>query len=290
MDHLFAPFGVALWEGNPLFDVYDGELTYSAVTPNMRDALEWIAGLYEEGLLDPETMLNTGSTWNSKIRSDRVGSWYHGPMWLLSTLSPLAEVNPEVELDFLPVPNASGYESAYTARQYAGPGRGIAAGDEESIIAALQLLEYFIDPANQDAIARGYEGLNYVVEDGEEVRIALPEDLRGPIDVPVISKESQIAQRFSYIEDGELLPLANIIEEIIRDSESRPIAGQGIPRSVFDGYSELANHTMYYEYASLIIIGEYPIERFDEFVERWYAAGGEEVTERAREAYSRIAE
>lgn len=31
-----------------------------------------------------------------------------------------------------------------------------------------------------------------------------------------------------------------------------------------------------------IISGEWPIEKFDEFVEKWYANGGEEVTERAR--------
>lgn len=33
MDDLFAMYGVAMWEGYPQFDLYDGELTYSAVTP-----------------------------------------------------------------------------------------------------------------------------------------------------------------------------------------------------------------------------------------------------------------
>lgn len=36
MDTLFAMYGLAMWEGTPQWDVYDGELTYAAVTPNRR--------------------------------------------------------------------------------------------------------------------------------------------------------------------------------------------------------------------------------------------------------------
>ena len=37
MDYLFSMYGIAMWEGFPQWDIYDGELTYAAVTPNMRD-------------------------------------------------------------------------------------------------------------------------------------------------------------------------------------------------------------------------------------------------------------
>lgn len=45
MDHLFDMYGVAMRGGEPLWDIYDGELTYSPVTPNMRDALIFIHDL-----------------------------------------------------------------------------------------------------------------------------------------------------------------------------------------------------------------------------------------------------
>ncbi len=44
------------------------------------------------------------------------------------------------------------------------------------------------------------------------------------------------------------------------------------------------------EYASKIIAGEWPIEKFDEFVEKWYKTGGTEVTERARAWYANLTE
>ena len=65
------------------------------------------------------------------------------------------------------------------------------------------------------------------------------------------------------------------------------IAGDGIPNSVYDGYPDIMNRTLYVEYASKIITGEYPIEKFDEFVEKWKASGGEAVTKAAREWYAR---
>ena len=72
----------------------------------------------------------------------------------------------------------------------------------------------------------------------------------------------------------------------ILETYGKEIAGDGLPSSVYDGYPDILNKTLYVEYASKIITGEYPIEKFDEFVERWYASGGEEVTQAAREWYA----
>ena len=43
---------------------------------------------------------------------------------------------------------------------------------------------------------------------------------------------------------------------------------------------------MYVEYASKIISGEFELDKFDEFVERWYKNGGQAVTDRVREWYA----
>lgn len=64
------------------------------------------------------------------------------------------------------------------------------------------------------------------------------------------------------------------------------VAGDGMPTSIYDGYADILNKTLYVEYASKIIVGEYDIDKFDEFVERWYASGGEEVTQAARAWYA----
>lgn len=286
MDHLFVPFGVAISGGQPLWDIYDGEVTYAAVTPNMKDALAWIADLYRRGLLDREALLNTRQMWDGKVRADRVGSWYHGAQWLMSRVTAIAQLNPDVEIVYLPALEAPGYEGAYSRLMIRNAQAVFSAADEAKVIAALRMVEYVNDPANIAVIARGYEGLDYEIVDGREVRIELPANAQTPIRPVVTDIEQTIAINFDPITDGELLPYAQMISRVLRDIENRPIAGDGVPLSVYEGYTDIENDTLFREYASLIILGEYDIDRFDEFVDRWREAGGDEVTSRVRDWYA----
>jgi putative aldouronate transport system substrate-binding protein len=82
------------------------------------------------------------------------------------------------------------------------------------------------------------------------------------------------------------------INQSIANVEKMPnygksIAGDGMPSSVYEGYPDIMNRTLYVEYASKIITGEYPIDKFDEFVEKWNASGGEAVTKAARDWYAK---
>ena len=64
---------------------------------------------------------------------------------------------------------------------------------------------------------------------------------------------------------------------------TKRMASDGMPKTIYDGFSDIGAHSLYQQYMTQIIIGELPLEAFDEFVEKWYATGGEEVTRRARE-------
>ena len=67
----------------------------------------------------------------------------------------------------------------------------------------------------------------------------------------------------------------------------RPIAGDGLPAGIYGEHDDIKNRTLYVEYATKIIIGDFPIEKFDEFVDKWYSTGGEDVTAAAREWYAK---
>ena len=77
-------------------------------------------------------------------------------------------------------------------------------------------------------------------------------------------------------------------EAVLRGNqdEGKVIASDGMPSSVYDGCEDIQNRTLYVEYASKIITGEYDLDKFDEFVTRWYNEGGETVTGRVREWYA----
>ncbi len=289
MDHLFAPFSVAMYEGFPDWDIYDGKLQYAGVQPEMKAALAWIRKLYQEGLLDQETFLNTSKAWTAKNSNDQVGSYYHGPQWQAKRIRGMLKVNADANLVILPTLKAEGYEGFYTDKPFNRPQWAIAAGDEEKIIASLKLLDILTDPAYLEHHTKGYEGFNYKVEDGQESRITIPKDkYEGMYSTKVIT---DMERKMVLVRN---IPEDNIREQVMKLVEGtettarRVIAGQGIPVSIYEDYPDIKAHQLYFEYAAKIIVGDWPLDKFDELVEKWNKSGGADVTKRAQDWYANV--
>ncbi len=295
MDHLFAMYGVAIMEGFPQWDVYEGKLTYSGVTKNMKDAILFIHGLYKEGLLDPETMLNSKQDWEGKIRSNRVGSYFHWVQYVHENLEPIKELTGvEGKFVVLPALSAPGYEGFYTHKALNGPFFAVKKQENEKRLEdVMTILNCYGNEEYWDDIYYGVEGMRHKVVDGKKFRlpddkatqqamIFEPQNDIGSMDFQIkLLSQSADEDRKWAIEQGE----KNLID---LQRYTKLIAGDGIPSSIYTGYPDIQSHTLYFEYVSRIIIGDLPIDAFDEFVERWYASGGKEVTEAARTWYDQV--
>lgn len=293
MGQMFGQYGIAMWEGYPQWDIYDGELTYSAVTQNMKDCLEWMSELYAEGLLDPETLLNDKSAWDGKINSGVVGVWEHLPQECYNYAENIYSgtgVKPQIAI--LPAISAPGYEGYYTHRQMNGGGFVVAnTEDEEKIDKIMKVLDAY---GNQDMwmeFYNGVEGMHSEVIDGKAVR--LPDDpstqqnlVLAPYN-SIATIDFQINVLSTQLTEDREWAVSQAVENVQKNQEYvKSFAGDGMPDSIYSDYPDIGNRTLYVEYATKIIAGEYPIDKFDEFVEKWYASGGKEVTELAREWYA----
>lgn len=294
MGQLFGQYGIAMWEGAPQWDIYDGELTYSAVTQNMKDCLEWMAGLYKEGLLDPETLLNDKAAWDGKINSGVVGVWEHIPQECYNYAENIYNATGEQpEISILPAISAPGYEGFYTERQMNGSSFVVADTDDEAKIDRIMaVLDAY---GNKDLwmdFYNGVEGMHSEEVDGQLVR--LPDDPATMENIYALSPYNSIADIDFQVE----LLSSQLTEERewsvsqaitnVQDLQNyvKTYAGDGLPDSIYADYPDIGNRTLYVEYATKIITGEYSIDKFDEFVDRWYESGGEEVTKLAREWYA----
>ncbi len=293
MDHLFAMYGIAMWEGYPQWDLYDGELTYSAVTPNMRDALQFISDLYAEGLLDVETLMNDKAAWDGKVNSDQVGVFFQ---WAEQSYMYAANiknaVGVEADWSVLPAISAEGYEAFITKKPTVGRQFVVKKTDDmEKVKACLKALDAYGDPDLQDTLYMGPEGMHCTRDESGNL-IKLPED-KTIQEVQIIKPIDCMSNLESTIHTLELTSTPEdawaIDKAIVNAQEAqnygKRIAGDGIPSSIYDNYDDIENRILYVECASKIISGEWPIEKFDEFVEKWYATGGTEVTAAAREWY-----
>ncbi|OPH49991.1 ABC transporter substrate-binding protein [Paenibacillus ferrarius] len=295
MDHLFAMYGVAMFEGKPDWDVYDGKLTYAAVTPNMKASLEFIAKLYKDGLMDKESLLNNKAKWEGKNDSNLVGNYFH---WEESVFERLENINKNkgVKGDYsvLPIPEVASYKGFYTLKKMQPPAWVVKnTKDQTKLMATLKLLNNMYDKKNWNTLFLGVEGMHYTMKDGKATK--LPEDKS--------TQENLAINPYLYVAtadfSAELYKSTTsedrkwAVDQGIRNIQEaqkyvKVIAGDGMPASVYDGFADINNRTLYVEYATKIILGQYPISKFDEFVDKWNKSGGEEVTKRARDWYAKV--
>jgi putative aldouronate transport system substrate-binding protein len=296
MDHLFNMYGVASWEGNPVWDIYNGQLTYSAVTQNMKDALVFMRQLYQEGLMDNETFLNNQSAWTGKVISNRVGNFYHIPTQFENWAGNLfANTGVKPNWVAMPVIEVPGYEGKgfNTYQTTVMSAWGVSAKqDEAHLIATLKLIDALCNTDNWLELYYGVEGMHHKVENGRKV--LLPEDKSrmelklmaswendNILDFWVELYESIKTEENAWLYDSAIKALHGI------QQGRRHIAGDGLPGSVYQDYPDLRSHTLWQEYVSKIVIGTFDISKFDEFVQLWNSSGGAEVTRRAREWYAK---
>ncbi|WP_100407902.1 type 2 periplasmic-binding domain-containing protein [Bacillus solitudinis] len=287
MDHLFAIYGVAMWEGSPEWDIYEGEIQYAGVSKNMKAAISFIRELYEEKLLDNETFLNKGDVWTAKINNNLVGSWYHLPANLHDRYNAMLEGAPDAYVTGMPLPEVDGFEGFVTQKSMGEPEWMIPVASEENAAASLKLLDFFYNTEFDDFIRYGIEGAHHEVEDGNKVLIPATDETPIPLGM----------RNFTTIEDMEIRIEQTMPEqqqEMVKDifeistADARRIAGDGLPSTVYEGFPDIQSHKLFEEYLTKIVIGEWPIDKFDEFVDRWYQSGGDTVTERVQEWYERM--
>ncbi len=301
-DHLFTPYGVAMMEGFPSWDYYDGELQYSAVQPEMKKVIEKIVELYNKGLIDPEVLINKSNTWQGKYLNNQVGVWFHMPIYVQGRIQSLYSEFPNSKLTWFPPYKVEGvddkWNSGYVAVQNTGERVVIANKDEQTINDALHLLDYIQRPEVIKENLYGIEGLHYKEVNGDIVfrtdNLSEQEELaswfaRSPLVTTTDVLKSDIEVSLLTMEDQEMADrLKEDIFNIIDDAKVIQIPGTNLPQSIYDGYPDIATHKLYFEYLAKIMLGTLDIDAWDEFVQRWYDTGGAVVTKRAQETAAKI--
>jgi len=292
-DHIFAMYGVAMFEGFPDWDIYNGKLEYSAVQPNMKAALAFARDLYKEKLLDNETFLNKADVWLGKITNDKVGAFFHlvDGQITVNNLPSLRKTVPNAEFLAIPLPKVEGYEGFYTLKSM-GIEWILSKKAEEKAPAILKYIDFFFTPEGRDFFIYGLEGDTYVSDGGSKKYLADKD-----------TSEQVLWRRNGFLATG--ITTFNLDEKLVElnakyaagnpgntqagyenvNQTFRSIAGNGMPDNIYDGFADIKTHKLYQEYMARIIIGDWSIDKFDEFVEKWYSTGGDEVTKRANEWY-----
>ncbi len=289
----FDMYGIPFFGETPEWDLVDGKVTYGPVMPHAKEAVEFMKMLYDEKLLDPETFLNTADTWKAKISEDKVGLWYH-VIHQIDTFAGanLMQKNPNARITGLAPPKVPGVDGFVTRLRVANKDWMIPKVNEENAANVLTYLDWFETEEGKNFVAYGIEGetwekgkdgkiIYYAEKDSPELFTARYHGLKGlQAGYPEFYHEAIMGPKPYGLGDMAVEAAK------IAYNASKTIAGDGMPLSVYNDYPDAQDHKLYKEYLTKIVIGDWPLEKWDEFEEKWYKNGGEEITKRVNEWYS----
>ncbi|WP_174734578.1 extracellular solute-binding protein [Mesobacillus harenae] len=274
LDHTFEmAFGI-----NKTWLETDNGFVFSKVSDQEKEKLAFYRDLYANELLDPQFLTKQWDTKEDAFYSGEIGviAGTNGKVVDFYN-SRMKEINGDkAELTILPP--AKGVYQGFGATDITKESRGLAISAlSENKDLVFDILDYLASPEGQMLDRLGFEGEHYNVKDGE---ITLTDkyfaewysrywepievDLGTPIsdETPMLSApatESQKVVNQYFEEDNAFL----------------------IPEEYVAQWDAMEN--LYKEYSADIITGKQPLDTFDEFVEEWYAAGGEDLTKLANE-------
>ncbi|WP_052737911.1 extracellular solute-binding protein [Bacillus sp. SA1-12] len=173
---VFSAFGAGT-PGN--FYIKDGEVINSLYDPAMKDALGFIKGMIDEGVVDPELIANTGRQHLDKIYKGQYGLIYHS--WTdiakKENQEEIKLVNPKAEWIQIKAPAGPGgnldgvYDVATVSRMWSLPKS--LEKEPEKLEKILELFNYVSEREGNLLVMYGEEGKNYKIN-GDKVEITDP--------------------------------------------------------------------------------------------------------------------
>ena len=114
--------------------------------------------------------------------------------------------------------------------------------------------------------------------------------------VPYYKYTNGFAATNALILSTDVLKLSKMGDSKVRILEKAMEVGTtgysdlGMPASIYEGYEDYMPEkaTLYREYASKMALGVLPMTAWDEYVQKWYAQGGDEVLKRATAWYKQV--
>lgn len=277
----------------------DGTVGYGPSEKGYKEYLTFMNKLYDEGLLDPDFMVQEASTVNSKILSDEVGATVY--MTSIAKLKNDAKVeNPDSTLLMVGVTNPvkeKGDTLKYFQATYPYRKSGAAITSScENVVAAVKLLDYFWSEEGNMLLNWGIEGVSYQMVDG------WPQFTQDYIDGIVSGRGDTQNEIFKYkMNNGPFVVdnwtrLVNKRDYTLKEGETdyalaaldawnkNGTIPAGLPPTTLlpeesTAYSSKFNEISTYvdEMFAKFIMGQESLDNFDKYVDNLYGMGLQDV-------------
>ncbi|MBD2843961.1 extracellular solute-binding protein [Paenibacillus sp. IB182496] len=285
MDNIFGMWGI-----NPnAYAQHEGQIVPGFIHPNTKQALAFLHTMYDEGLLDSEFMTNTGTIWKQKILSGKVGMFNHnqtlGGSWFRDLRDALPEE--EVELMAIPTPQGTGYDGPVGRVEQPLGKVFILFKQSANAAAVIKLYDWLVTDEGNFFAAYGFEG-QALTREGDQLfyEIGKEKDYQSAWRKPIFDI-IDLEQVDGQITTDEVLQAHSRqgIEVSLQEGIPNPVAAMPVPPTLVSQSDLGWEGSLFQEAAAKIIVGDEPLEHYDEFVATWMRQGGDKVIREATDWY-----
>ncbi|GLX67001.1 extracellular solute-binding protein [Paenibacillus glycanilyticus] len=272
--------------------VINGEVVPSNTSPQMKQALTFLKQLYDEKLLDSEFMSNKRNTWEQKIQNDQVGLWVHDPNLGWDWQDKLNKALPGKGAIVEPMisPKAPGV-------QYAGFGISAynktfsvtkKAKDPEAIV---KFFDWLVTEEGQEFVTFGIPDVTYTKDSAGKITYNQQKDtddktaLWRTITFNLAGWNPDLKK--VQVGDEAVAKLEEFFTVGKQEGQPNILLGAPTFKSSLPEIGEFAvPGTMFIETAAKIVMGDQPVDYFDEYVKNWRSRGGDDLIKQATEWYN----
>jgi putative aldouronate transport system substrate-binding protein len=248
----------------------DGKYVYSKATQFEKNKLAYYAKLYKDGLLDKEYVTKQWDTMEQAFYEGKAGfvSGTAGDVVNVYNNKMIQTNGKGAELTVLPA--AKGVSQAYQSIDVTKESRGLAINADSKVKdAAWAVLEYMAGPEGRKLDKLGLKDIHYTETDGKiTLTEKFPEwwarfwETMNGLDTSKITGDVLTAPAVASLDAAAKYYYSDT--NVVLPSDMLPLKD--------------AMDKLYTEYSTDIIRGVKSIDSFDEFVAKWNAAGGDEIS------------
>ncbi|WP_165452114.1 extracellular solute-binding protein [Paenibacillus thalictri] len=278
---IFGAFGVipSFWHER------NGQLKQGMVLPETKEALTLLQKWYKEGIIDPESLVTERKQLEEKIINSKVGV-FEGLTMDVDPKQPLGnslrKVTPTAKFNFLTPPTGAKGLSGW-------PENPPAYNDIRAVSAKFKNPEALMKLINW-SVSDKPDGGFYLVTYGKENQHYTYDKAKNRISQNVKSYSELYEQGYSnpvrflqvvdrrWTADETIVALESANKNLVRNSFWKTVPAQ------FD-YPDLGK--LWAEYYSKIISGTYSIDKWDEFVQKYYQQGGKIIEDQVNAEWNK---
>jgi putative aldouronate transport system substrate-binding protein len=261
----------------------NGKIVKGFTLPETKEALATLQKWYKEGLIDPQFLVTESKQRNENIINSKYGVIQYSPLELdpnSAMLNALLKATPTAKFGFTPGPKGPNGKSGFPEATPINQIRAVSAKvkDPDKLFRMLDWMQN--DDGGFNLVHYGVEGVDHKFDkatDHIEQISSYPELYKKGFSNPIrFLNDVDIRWAIPVVVDN----MKKLIGTQIENEFWKPVPAE------LD-YPDLEKK-LWKEYFAKIVTGEYSVDKWDEFVQKYYKQGGEVIEKQANEEWNKM--